>query len=62
MNYTAWIRVKCAAPSEGEIVYTKIDDKLGCRNVQKLMYHRGMWWTPDASMYVYYTPTHWRYI
>jgi hypothetical protein len=20
-----------------------------------------LWYTPDGSMYVYYTPTHWRY-
>lgn len=25
-----------------------------------LRYHSGLWWLPDGSMYVYFTPTHWR--
>jgi hypothetical protein len=47
-------------------VMTKIDDAHGCRNEQPLVQKqrtpetRPMWWTPDGSMYVYYTPTHWQ--
>jgi hypothetical protein len=47
-------------------VETKIDDVDGERNVQSLVQKqrntssRPMWWFPDGSMYVYYTPTHWR--
>lgn len=39
---------------------TKIDDSNGCRNVQKLKRKGRLWFFPDGSMYVYYTPTHWR--
>ncbi len=49
-----------------KIVETKIDDGHGERNVQKLKRYqrtpetRSLWFMPDGSMYVYYTPTHWR--
>jgi hypothetical protein len=46
------------APAEEEI-WTKIADEQGERNVQKLVRSRHLWWLPDRSMYVYYTPTHW---
>ncbi|HWV44162.1 hypothetical protein [Pseudorhodoplanes sp.] len=46
---------------EGEIVMTKIDDEHGSRNEQTLIRKGRLWWTPDRSMYVYYTPTHWRH-
>ncbi len=45
---------------EGEVVETKIDDADGVRNVQKLKRQNRLWFYPDMSMYVYYTPTHWR--
>jgi len=52
---------------EGVEIMTKIDDQLGERNVQSLIKRtripgqtRPMFWYPDGSMYVYYTPTHWR--
>ncbi|MCS4234453.1 hypothetical protein [Stenotrophomonas sp. BIGb0135] len=50
----------------GVVVVTKIDDASGPRNEQLLIQKqrgpefRPMWWFPDMSMYVYYTPTHWR--
>lgn len=45
---------------EGVVVQTKIDDALGVRN-EALLKRRGrLWFFPDDSMYVYYTPTHWR--
>lgn len=45
---------------EDVVVLTKIDDWNGCRNEQPLKRHGRLWWFPDGSMYVYYTPTHWR--
>jgi len=54
---------------EGVEIETKIDDEYGERNVQTLVKRtrepgrtRPMFWTPDGSMYVYYTPTHWRHV
>ena len=44
---------------EGRVVLTKIDDAEGVRNKQALMRRGQLWWFPDSSMYVYYTPTHW---
>lgn len=26
----------------------------------QLRYDSGLWWLPDGSMHVYFTPTHWR--
>jgi hypothetical protein len=45
---------------ENEVVETKIDDGSGVRNQQRLLRNRRMWFMEDMSMYVYYTPTHWR--
>lgn len=42
-----------------EIVHTKIHDEHGERNVGMLKRIGHLWYTPDGSMYVYYTPTHW---
>lgn len=44
----------------GEVVMTKIDDGRGVRNEQALKRNGSLWWYPDGSIYVYYTPTHWR--
>jgi len=57
---TDWISVKHLLPPEGEIVATKIDDRQGRRNEGKLKRQGWLWFLPDGSMYVYYTPTHWR--
>lgn len=43
-----------------QVVMTKIHDRDGERNVQKLKRRGNLWFLPDDSMYVYYTPTHWR--
>lgn len=56
-----WISVNHKLPPEKLIVHTKIDDENGCRNEQTLKRSGRLWWYPDGSMYVYYTPTHWRY-
>ena len=45
---------------ENEVVMTKIDDKDGVRNEQRLKRQGNLWFFPDMSMYVYYRPTHWR--
>lgn len=45
---------------ENVLVRTKIDDDQGLRNEQPLKRRGGLWWLPDGSMYVYYTPTHWQ--
>lgn len=42
----------------GEEVLTKIDDEDGERNVTRLIRRGNLWFFPDWSMYVYYTPTH----
>lgn len=47
------------APEHVEVM-TKIDDAKGERNVQSLKRQNGLWFVPDGSMYVYYTPTHWK--
>lgn len=49
-----------ATAPEHQVVQTKIDDEHGERNVQLLKRDGGLWFVPDGSMYVYYTPTHWR--
>lgn len=45
---------------EGKLYLTKIDDGKGVRNMTKLQRLGGIWFVPDASFYVYYTPTHYR--
>lgn len=55
-----WIRTADRVPDDGVIVHTKIDNTEGLRNEQKLKRQGRLWFFPDGSMYVYYTPTHWR--
>lgn len=55
-----WTYVLDAMPPDDEVVETKIDDGRGVRNVTTLKRMNGLWWFPDGSMYVYYSPTHWR--
>lgn len=58
-----WIACRDRLPDRGVVVMTKIDDAKGCRNEHPLKLHdspgSGLWFFPDGSMYVYYTPTHW---
>lgn len=44
---------------ENVVVETKIDDGRYARNQVKLKRQGRLWFYPDGSMYVYYTPTHW---
>ncbi len=48
-----------ATAPKGQEVMTKIDDEHGCRNETSLIKRGRLWFVPDGSMYVYYTPTHW---
>ncbi len=52
-----WHEIKLA-PAE-EVIWTKIHDDEGDRNVAKLKRRGNLWFMPDDSMYVYYRPTHW---
>jgi hypothetical protein len=61
-NNMNWTSVKTTLPPEGTIVETKIEDSAGERNIQKLIRKGNLYWFTDDSMYVYYTPTHWRFI
>jgi hypothetical protein len=51
-------------PPENVLVMTKIDDERGIRNEQALCFHSHLWWTRCGAdaMYVYYTPTHWKFV
>lgn len=55
-----WVRCADRLPADGKVVETKIDDSRGVRNEQSLKRNGRLWFLPDGSMYVYYTPTHWR--
>lgn len=56
-----WNKTTDSKPLGKRVVATKIDDGNSTRNEQNLIYHNNMWWLEDMSMYVYYTPTHWKY-
>lgn len=49
-----------ATAPEGVEVLTKVEDEAGIRNEQPLVRKGRLWLFPDMSMYVYYTPTHWK--
>ena len=50
-----------ASAPRGVVIETKVHDEHGERNIVPLSRGDGkLWWLPDGSMYVYYTPTHWR--
>ena len=55
-----WISVKDRLPEEGVEVETKIENKGVSRNIQNLTRQGPLYFHPDMSMYVYYTPTHWQ--
>ena len=47
-------------PKDGLVVETIIHDERGTRNETKLKRQGRLWFFPDGSVYVYYTPTHWK--
>lgn len=56
-----WLEHTQANPAPEYTVFeTKIDDEKGERNIALLSRTGGLWFVPDGSMYVYYTPTHYR--
>ncbi len=57
-----WKKITITAPPLRFVVETIVSDENGNRNEQRLKFDGKPWWLPDGSMYVYYTPTHWRYI
>ena len=59
---TDWINCKLKLPPNNLEVMTKIDDEKGCRCEEILRRQNRLWFFPDYSMYIYYTPTHWSYI
>lgn len=56
-----WTRMVDRLPPNDAVVETKIDDASGMRNVAMLRRYKNLWFVPDRSSYVYYTPTHWRF-
>lgn len=58
-----WISLSQQLPPEGVLVDTKIDDIKGIRNETGLIRRGNLFWTgaSDRDIYVYYTPTHWKY-
>lgn len=57
-----WVKVSEIPPPENLIVDTKLDDQYGDRLHQKLKRKGRLFFFEDDSIYVYYTPTHWKYI
>lgn len=55
-----WKAIKDQAPPEGVEVDTIVSDEVGLRNEQPMTFKNNLWWVGD--MYVYYAPTHWRYL
>lgn len=51
-----WIPLQKRLPEEGVVVNCLLGNR---RVVEKLKRVGRLWLTPDGSMYVYYTPTHW---
>ena len=58
----SWINCLHRLPPNRLKVETKIEDDKGCRNEQILKRNNSLWFIQDDSMYVYYSPTHWRYV
>lgn len=59
MGAAMWIETAKELPPDGEVVKTKISDEKGDRNECELQLRGCLWFVPDGSMYVYYSPTHW---
>ena len=57
-----WKKTSDAKPPQNFAVETKIHDDKGERNQCVLSLRGDLWFFEDGSMYVYYTPTHWREI
>lgn len=51
-----WTPTEKQLPPKGEVVLAM--DSGG--HVQELVYESRLWWFPNRSMYVYFTPKFWR--
>ena len=51
-----WTLTANELPPEKELVETLSPNGLA----QDLKYYHGLWWLPDMSLYIYYTPQFWR--
>ena len=62
MTTDNWEAIPETQPAQGVAVLTKIDGAGGPRNEQVLVRDENLWFLPDMSMsmYVYYTPTHFK--
>jgi hypothetical protein len=50
-----WVRAADAVPDDG----SEVDVITPGGAQQRLVYESGLWWLPDRSMYVYFTPEFW---
>ena len=57
-----WISVENELPPDGTVVMAKTDDGKYARNEAELIRKGNLWYLPNMSMYVYYKPTHWKFI
>lgn len=55
-----WYKQINNSSPENVMLWTKIHDENGERNIQKLK-RQGNLWFDDTGIYVYYQPTHWSY-
>lgn len=55
-----WKRISEVPPPVGVVIQTKVSNSCGTSVEQELVFDDPLWFFPDHSMYVYYTPTHWR--
>ncbi len=58
MNDANWTPVEKALPPEGEVVQIMMHDG----SVSTLKRVGNLWFIPDGSMYVYFTPLFWKKI
>ena len=56
-----WQNVASNPPPQHVVLLTKISDQHGERNEARLILEGRLWFFEDYSIYVYYTPTHWKY-
>ena len=56
MSTDQWTRVEQSLPPENALV-----DTISPGGIQQTLRRRGnLWFVPDGSMYIYYTPMMWR--
>jgi len=56
MKNNKWIRTGEKLPEQNKVVETQAPKGM----IQDLKLVGKLWYFPDGSIYVYYTPTHWR--